>query len=341
MPSPIAVLISDIHFNLNTLPLASASLRQAVAEAERLRVPLVIAGDLHDTKAILRGECVSEIISILKDRKISIYVLIGNHDKIHEKSEAHALEFLTPYVNIVKAPVYMNRLGWMIPYQHDPDILLKILDSIRSSSVYPIQHEVIMHQGISGAFMGEYVIDKTSLPAEAYRDLKVVSGHYHRHQMIKVPNGSFEYIGTPYTISFAEANDGPKGFQILMNDWSMRQVETNLRKHVILETTIDLLPYMGLGPDKDDLLWLKITGFQSELDKMDKKAIGIGLLGHSNFKLDLIPTDGGNLELEAPSSSFTVQEILDKLIDNMAEPEEHKSYLKVLYQEVMDETTSR
>ena len=51
--SPIAVLISDIHYNINTLPVADAALRQAIAKANELDVVLIVTGDLHDTKANL------------------------------------------------------------------------------------------------------------------------------------------------------------------------------------------------------------------------------------------------------------------------------------------------
>jgi hypothetical protein len=56
MSKPVAVLISDVHFNLSTLELASSAMKMAQNRAVELNVPLVVAGDLTDHKAIIRGE---------------------------------------------------------------------------------------------------------------------------------------------------------------------------------------------------------------------------------------------------------------------------------------------
>lgn len=59
---PEAVLISDIHYNIQTLPLADAAVNMAITKANQLGVPLIVCGDLHDTKANLRGECVNAML---------------------------------------------------------------------------------------------------------------------------------------------------------------------------------------------------------------------------------------------------------------------------------------
>ena len=61
--NPVAILISDVHYNINTLKLADAAMQMAIDEANKLSVPLIVAGDLHDTKANLRGECVNAMLS--------------------------------------------------------------------------------------------------------------------------------------------------------------------------------------------------------------------------------------------------------------------------------------
>ena len=42
-----AVIINDIHYNLKTLPLADAALRQSINKANELKIPLIIAGDFN------------------------------------------------------------------------------------------------------------------------------------------------------------------------------------------------------------------------------------------------------------------------------------------------------
>lgn len=325
---PIAVLISDVHMSINTIGLASEALKTALSDAEARGVPLIIAGDLHDTKANLRGECVKALIDIFKDKSTQVVVITGNHDLINERSLAHSLEFLRPYVSLVESPTYMTGHvnAVLIPYYSDKEELRELLNVYRSHSG---TKRIIMHQGVKGAAMGEYVLDKSSLPPEAFEGLQVISGHYHQHQTI----GPVTYIGTPYTITFAEANDGPKGYQLLNSDFSLTQVPLDLRRHVIIErTTETLYNKMFESTRKTDLIWLKVTGPQSELAKIKKTELGEKLFGHSNFKLDLIPDKSEDLEVTTPSSvKKTEPELLDSLIDSTPESEQQKEYLKSLW----------
>lgn len=339
---PIAVLTADVHYNQNTLSVADAAMNQAIDKANELGVPFIVAGDLHDTKAILRGECIKTMIATFERAQVPVYVIVGNHCKINEKGNDHSLEFLRPFVTqIVDSPVYLTRVSahednldsWLIPYYSDAAELQALLDTLPKGS------RLIMHQGLMGAQMGHYVVDKTSLPPEAFADFRVISGHYHKAQDIKTGRprkgavGLFSYIGNPYSLSFGEAHDGPKGFQILFSDGLMEQVPTNLRRHIIRECSVETLAVETLDCQPDDLLWLKIKGPASELAKIKKKEIGQTLLGHSNFKLDLIPTDSNKIDDKADGLQDT--EILDMLIGAMPDSEDHRAYLKKLWREIL------
>lgn len=330
---PIAVVISDVHFNMFTLSLASASLRAAVLKAEELSAPLIIAGDLHDTKALLNGKCVKTILDILRNVTVSVYVLVGNHDKLNERSEEHSLEFLRPYACVVDSPIHIPGVAYLIPYQHDTEVLKNILANAKLNC----HQRLIMHQGVIGGSMGEYVTDKTSLSPNDYKGFRVISGHYHRHQFVQIPEGSWEYIGTPYTVTAAEAEDGPKGFQIINSDFSMTQVPLTLRKHVTVERTVTTVldPIPELKPD--DILWLKVTGSYSELELLNKKQIGLKHLGHQNFKLDPVYTDGPKAD-EMDIGSLKAEELIDLMIDEAEEPKTEKAALKKLWREVYGAT---
>lgn len=334
MLDPIAVLISDVHVSLKTKEIAAQALRQALARAESLNVPLIIAGDLHDTKDMLRGTCVALIISIVKHAKVPVKVLIGNHDKVHEKSQDHALEFLRAYVDLIDSTRvidehYGSSVGF-IPYQCTNEAFLEKLKNFKPGQI------IICHQGFKGAFMGEYVKDESSVHPDDVADFRVISGHYHRHQDLQ----TITYIGTPYTTSFAEANDGPKGYVILNRDGTLEQVPTNLRKHVIIETTIDDLEQADETgadpfhiPNREDLVWLKVSGPSVQLDKLDKRALGIKLLGHQNFKLDKLPTDSEGAQFE--TENLTDEEIMDVMISQSNEQQEQKEYLCALWRELL------
>lgn len=330
----IAVITSDVHYNVNTLPLAHASTTMALKEAEKHQVPLVIAGDLLDTKAIIRGECANALITLFSAAKTKVFILVGNHSLLNEKGKDHALHFLSPYAEIISSPKQVSSLGWLLPYFNSSSELTRVL------SVIPKNSRLIMHQGVIGAEMGHYVKDSTSLPQEAFADFRVISGHYHKAQDIKCGRprkgaiGLFSYIGNPYTLSFAEANDGSKGFRVLYDDGTLGFVPTNLRKHVIIDTSIDCLENLfDEAPGENDLVWLKVRGPYSELEKL-KKADVAKVLGLKNFKLDKIPNDSQRLET-SDVKNVTAEQMMDKVIDATPEATEHKTALKSLWREIV------
>ena len=291
MKKPKAVLISDIHFTPATLELASQSLIAAKECAIELDVPLIIAGDTLDSKAIIRGECANRLIEILNDRQFTnpTLMLVGNHDLLNEKSKEHSLNFLRPYCQVIDRPADYPGIGRLIPYFSNPETLKTYLGAIQKGDL------LIMHQGVQTADMGHYVQDKTSLPKETFEDFRVISGHYHCAQDIKCGRprkgavGLFSYIGNPYTLSFGEANDGPKGYQILNDDGSLTQIPLDLRTHIILKMSVDeMCNYDSFYPSRaDDLIWLKLTGTREQLSKVDKKDIGRLVVGHMRAGLDI------------------------------------------------------
>jgi hypothetical protein len=334
-----AVIISDVHFALGTVALATAALRQALETAEYLKVPLIIAGDLHDTKGIIRAECMIAILDVLREKKneTRVIVLIGNHDLINEKGKDHALHFLDDLCEVIREPVHDRHLGlYFIPYMTSGDELLGHLAEIPEGST------IIMHQGVRGAFMGEYAVDKSSVEPHHFANYRVISGHYHRAQDIVCDDqkhtsvndiGIFSYIGTPYTITAAEANDPLKGFRILRADLvTLDYHHLHLRRHVTVECSYkDVMKPIDVRPE--DILWLKVSGPASELDKLSKKAIGLKQLGHENFKLDKLYEDEAAEAVEA--EDYTDEQLLDKIVDDSGETKEQKAYLKSLWRDIL------
>lgn len=319
---PRAVLVADVHYNVHTLPLADAAMRAALRKAEELGVPCIVAGDLHDTKALLRGECVSAMLATFGEAKCRVVVIPGNHDRINEKGKAHALDFLRHLVDLVEVPTHDSSDLYFVPYESDNATLQLVLNGI------PAGATIIMHTGVLGAAMGHYVKDTSSLPPEAFRHRRVISGHYHRAQDIKCGDeGLFSYIGNPYTLTFGEAQDGPKGFRILMDDGSLPLIELPLRRHIV--HTIPYTDILDLSiHHPDDLIWVKVHGPKSKLIKLDKAAFG-----RTNFKLDLIPDEDAATP-QPKTDTQSGEQILDSLIDRLGDTADHKTYLKNLWREL-------
>lgn len=333
MSSPIAVIISDVHYTLKTLELADKAFRQAIDTATELNVPLIDAGDITNDKAVLRAEIVNRLIETMKyaqSKNVKVFLLVGNHSLCNEKGKEHSLNFLSSYATIVDSPTYLLYQDiLMIPYQSDFSNMKSISIGLEPNGIpNPI---IIMHQGVKGAYMGDYVQDKSSIDPELLKNFTVISGHYHKHQTV----GTVTYVGSPYTITYGEANDGPKGFLILNLDGTFTREILNLRKHIIIERNTENLLDPVQDCNEDDLIWLKVKGPKSELQKLNKVTLGNYLFGHSNFKLDLCYEESG-ITIE-PTKTVTNEELFIGLIDGLPEVDEYKQYLKELVNEIIED----
>lgn len=329
---PIAVLISDVHYNIQTLEIADKAVNFAIDKANELDIELIVSGDLHDTKASIRGECIKVMLDTFSRCKYTPLVLRGNHDSLNEKSIEHSLEFLAGKATIVKSPCTHDRLCLeLIPYHHDLVELKNYLKTIAPGS------RIIMHQGLEKSYSGEYFQDKSALSHEDVKNFRVISGHYHSRQDIETGEvqygevGLFSYVGNPYTLNFAEANDPEKGFQILMSDGTLEFIPTNLRRHIIIETDLDKLDSGVFNIPKNGILWVKIKDDVDKLSKLTKEYV-VKKLGHSNFKLDITPNE---VRIQDNSLRNKPQhEVLDDLIDSATSiTKETKDRIKKLWKE--------
>jgi DNA repair exonuclease SbcCD nuclease subunit len=329
---PKFVAISDIHFNLNNLQLCSQALSAALKTAEELQVALVIAGDLNDTKAIIRAEVANSIIEILQDAKVEVYILSGNHDMVNEKGLTHGLNYLRPYAQVIDFPCKFQELPGVlfIPYQSDADNFKAAIRQKGSKGDL-----LVCHQGVKGALMGDYIQDKSAIDIEILSDYRTISGHYHEHQTF----GTLTYIGSPFTMTFGESAHDGKGYLVVNEDGTFERRLLDLRRHVIIDTTTQMLDeaeYHGADPFKlprpQDLVWLKLRGPKSALDRLQKSDFAV-LIGHSNFKLDKIVADSEQLAEESKPKTDT--ELLDALIDGTCESIDQKERLKSLWRELL------
>jgi len=337
MSKPIAVLISDVHYTLKNLELADFAFRAAIDKAALLGLPLIDAGDITNDKAVLRAEIVNRLISTMQyanSKGITPHLMVGNHSLCNEKGSEHSLNFLRPYATIVDHT-------WNLYLPNAPIEEIILLPYTSSGIEKDLQRcpkgsIVVMHQGFHGADTGDYVHDKSAISSDLVKDFTVISGHYHRHQTI----GTVTYIGSPYTQSFGEAKDGPKGYLVLNSDGTYTREILKLRRHRIYEfNNIDhafehIAPFGELFADAEDLLWIKITDTKENLDKVKKQDVG-DLLGTQNFKLDLIGTEvREEMSQSVPIHSLTDAEILDRVIESSGQNPGTVTRLKALWREL-------
>lgn len=328
---PLAVVISDVHYSLNTYQLANQAFLAAIEKAAQLGVPLIDCGDLTNDKAILRAEVVNTLINTMeyaRDRNVPLYLLVGNHSLINEKGKDHALHFLHPYATVVSHPTAVAGFNF-IPYQTSS------IQFIAAIQEFPKGSTVFGHQGTRGGQLGHYVKDPSAFDPEQVKDWRVFLGHYHSHYEL----GTTVSIGNPYTLTFGEASTAPKGFLIVYEDGSYTREILPLRKHVVVEVTVDNIRHElqteagSFEPgNPDDLIWIKVRGTHSELSALKKSEVA-KVLGRTNFKMDKIYIDAPVLQSKTETMSDT--QILDAVIDAEQEGPEEKAALKALAREVL------
>ena len=335
-PNPICVIAGDIHYSRTTLDLADYGTRMAILKANELNVPFVSNGDLHNDKANLRAECVNALIETFKLCKIKPYLNVGNHSRLNEKSPEHALNFLAPYGHIIEKPVFINDLNsYIIPYDHDVANLTKYLKTIPDNS------RLIMHQGVESGNLGDYIQDKSALPKSCLANFRTILSHYHARQDIicgrlKDNNvGLASYIGNLYSLTYGEASDPAKGYQILYDDGSLKFVPTNLRTHRKAKLGVDKRGLFDRDPlyhtpGPDDLVWVTVEGPSEYLAHVTKETVAKYLDLRQSFKLDLVPLDTNS---ETTSKvDLTDEELVDSVIDGLSNTsDECKIRLKNLW----------
>lgn len=337
---PVAVILSDVHYDLNTLALADTATHKAIMEANQLDVPLIVAGDLHNTKASMRAECVQAMLDAFALCKHTPAILRGNHCSVNERSKDSALGFLNHLARVVNHKVYDGLLDlYFMPYYHDPKEFGKDLATIPKGST------IIMHQGVQGSNSGDYIQDKSALPKDSFEDFRVISGHYHTRQDIACGRpragaiGLFSYVGNPYTLTFGEAFDPPKGFQILNSDGLLDFVPTNLRKHVCIDIEASSLRDWQIKRSSGeallgDLVKVKLSGPDDVVARITKDHVASFLGISGPFRLDLAPT-GTSSAVESPTSNETAPNVLDRIIDSSDMPSRRKTRLKSLWKGLM------
>jgi len=333
---PIAVLTADVHYDLKTLEVADKAMNIIIDKANELQVPVIVAGDFTTNKAHMRSEVVRRSIETFKRCRITPIIITGNHDKDNERSAyyAHALEYLRPYTTIIDSVAVNHIPHWtLIPYQHDLANLRIYLKDFATRNI-------IMHQGIAGTDAGEYIQDRTALIKEDLAGRRVISGHYHKRQTFELPKGGqFDYIGNPYTLTFGEANDPDKGYQILYDDGSLEFVPTNLRRHAIFDFEASQIEEDVEGPLSDEtenlILWIKVHGTKAELSKIDKKLVSQCFMIKQDFKLDLIPVEVETNIEDNRVDKLSQAELLDETIDSMSNTDNPtKERLKLLWKDL-------
>ena len=238
--------ISDVHISIKNLDVSIQVLKEALELARSRKVPLLISGDLNDTKAVMRSEWVTALIDLFQEYSdVEVYALTGNHDMDNKNASTHSLQFLDLIDNVTVIDRYsihdFDEVRFaIIPYQPTKEDFIFRLNQARAVGI----KNIIAHQGILGAFMGDYIVDETSVSPDELSDFDIVLlGHYHKHQTLGSKNHII-YCGSPFTVNFGEA-DQIKFIHMVQNEgtlFQLERIETQARRHVkfVIESDEDV-----------------------------------------------------------------------------------------------------
>lgn len=258
----LLVAISDVHISLKNLSVSLQVLRQALEKARDLKVPLFIAGDLNDTKAVMRSEWVQALIDLFSEfYDVQIEIIDGNHDLNNKAESKSSLSFLNLIQNV---SVYHNPSHYgdwyLIPYCNTNEAFMEAISHARDTG----KKRLICHQGFKGAFMGDYVVDDSSIDPDLLKDFEIIlSGHYHRHQWV---NDNIMYFGSPFTVNFGESGHDKFIWSIYEADGKIgcQPIPTQVRKHVqfTLEPGYETqeAPEVWMNKRPDDLFKIIMKG---------------------------------------------------------------------------------
>lgn len=178
----------------------------------------------------------------------------GNHDQVTLGGHSHGL---TPIENAyrvgsVPGPLVLSyptkfRDALFIPHIRN----IATMESIVQSSIARECNSFFIHAEVTGALMNDLLVSTGGIPPASFPpDRHVYSGHFHKPHTVKSSNGvKIEYLGSPYEVSLAEANQS-KMLAVLDADWKcLEYVPIKVgRRHFKVSQWNDLLN-LRLAPE--------------------------------------------------------------------------------------------
>ncbi len=228
--------ISDLHIGIQ--PYGRSMLeeqRHILEEIEELAVQygadgIIIAGDVYDrgVPPVRAVELFDKFITGLAEKKISAYIISGNHDNAERLSfgsavmRSEGIYIADAYCGEVKPVTVYDEYGeiniYLLPYIRPSDVEGEIhsFDEAVRCAVEKMgadeskRNIIVSHQFVTGAQTSqseEIIVGGTdNIGADIYSVFDYAAlGHIHRPQ--KVGGEFIRYSGTPLKYSFSEEND--------------------------------------------------------------------------------------------------------------------------------------
>lgn len=261
-------IIGDTHFGRKSEhPLIkmhikngqSAFFDYVVDELNKRDIKTVLfTGDIHDTRQQINVEALVTTKRLLqtKMKDFDVHIILGNHDMYYENSyETTSLELfedipnVTVYRNSVQQKNFLNKTWYIFPWviQEKEEKMATFLQKMASKPADARENIVLFgHFEMFGIQMEGNNISTFGLDPNLFLNASnlVISGHYHGISETVKTDSKLLYVGTPYPLTFANANQ-KHGIWILDEEMNFEFIENTISPTFvdIWDTdNLDLLP---------------------------------------------------------------------------------------------------
>lgn len=192
-----------------------------VAELNKHNIKTVlISGDLHDTRQSINVEALVLTKRLLqtKMKDFDVHIILGNHDMYYENSyDITSLELfedipnVTVYRNEVEMKTFLGKTWYMFPWiiHERENNTVEFLKELASKPLKDRNNTVLFgHFEMFGINMEGNSMSTFGLDPNTFMDASntIFSGHYHGKSITEKSSSKLVYLGSPYPMTFANAN---------------------------------------------------------------------------------------------------------------------------------------
>ena len=222
------LLFSDLHLSKSTYKTCMEVLRRVHKEAVALGCTVGFLGDFFDkvhSRGTLPVNILNELMRFFETEwKVPMIMIPGNHDYFDAAETEHGLTpftYASKYITVYDDPIVVGRQLW-VPWRRKIETIVSILEQHSDVDVI-FGHFDIVGFKMSATQVSTEGVTPSSFPSH----IPVYSGHYHTPQT----HGNIRYLGSPYQLSLAEAED-VKSLVVLNSQFSVDKfIPIDIGKH--------------------------------------------------------------------------------------------------------------
>ena len=233
------VVFTDLHCSTATLNTCLEVLDLVHTAAVQRDAGVLFLGDFWHHRGTLRVDCLNKVLDAFKSWTVPLVMIPGNHDQVTLGGHDHGL---TPLENAFRVNVgsssssnfsIAKSLSWendndvfgddmtvagplvlshptvfrqalLVPHVRDMSVMESVLQSPQAKNVSAL----LVHAEVKGALMNDLIVSTHGIPPASFPPHKrIYSGHFHKPHFVKAADDrvSIEYLGSPYQVSMAEA----------------------------------------------------------------------------------------------------------------------------------------